>query len=81
MNRIKMQIYHCEKMFDEQKCKTKEYDRKKAAVYRLKKKELDESKREKNRIRQQKYIVTKIKANSNQHKEISKTCRSSVQNC
>ena len=41
-------------MSDEQKHKTKEYDRKKAASYRLKKKELDESKREISRIRQQK---------------------------
>ena len=57
MNRIKMQIYHHEKMSVEQKCKTKEYkeyNRKKAATYRLKKKELEQSKREKCRNRQQK---------------------------
>ena len=48
INRIKMQIYHWEKMSDEQKCKTKEqqeYDRKKAAAYRLKKKNLSKIKR------------------------------------
>ena len=50
-----MKIYHHEKMSDDQKVKTKEYDRKKTAVYRSKKKELEQSKREKCKIRQMKF--------------------------
>ena len=77
-----MQIYHQEKMSDEQKHKTKEYDRKKAAAYRLKKyKTLEQSKKEKCRNRQQKCRLVQKSKLIPTKTEISETPTSCLQNC
>ena len=53
-NRFRMQRYHKEIVSDEMRAKIKEYDRKKAAAYRLNKKLESEKRKEANNARKRK---------------------------